>query len=182
MFSSDLIARCRRNDRRAQMKLYDSYCDAMFHISLRYLKDEDDAKDVTQESFIKAFQRIDQYKGEVSFGAWLKRIVINRCIDQLKSKHQEMLSLEEGFLIVSEEEGNNWDVHDRISVEEIKEAIQDLPEKYRYVLMLYLFEGYDHQEIAQILQITENTSRTQLLRGKRKLKERIKLSDHGTGY
>lgn len=182
MYQSDLIEQCRRNDRRAQMQLYDKYCDAMFTISLRYLKDRDDAKDVTQEAFIKAFRKLGQFRGDVTFGAWLKRIVINKCIDFLKSRTYDHQSLEEGYLQVAEEEKEDWKVEDSVSLDQIKEVMGTLPEKYRYVLMLYLVEGYDHQEISEILGITENTSRTQLLRGKRKLKDRLKHLQHGTGY
>ena len=182
MIQSDLIEKCRRNDRRAQMQLYDKYCDAMFTISMRYLKDGDDAKDVTQEAFIKAFRNLGQFRGDVTFGAWLKRIVINKSIDFLKSKARYHESLDEGYLQVAAEEGEDWQVDDAVSVAQVKEAMETLPEKYRYVLMLYLLEGYDHQEIAEILEITENTSRTQLLRGKRKLKDRLKHLQHGTGY
>lgn len=182
MYQSDLIEQCRRNDRRAQMQLYDKYCDAMFTISLRYLKDRDDAKDVTQEAFIMAFRKLGQFRGDVTFGAWLKRIVINKCIDFLKSRTYDHQSLEEGYLQVAEEEKEDWKVEDSVSLDQIKEVMGTLPEKYRYVLMLYLVEGYDHQEISEILGITENTSRTQLLRGKRKLKDRLKHLQHGTGY
>ena len=182
MFQTDLIEKCRNNDRRAQMKLYDKYCDGMFAISMRYLGDVDDARDITQEAFIKAFRKLDQYRGEVTFGAWLKRIVINKCIDHLKSKALQMESLEEGYLQLAEEKDESWEVADSISVQQVKEAMETLPEKYRYVLMLFLIEGYDHQEISEILGITETTSRTQLLRGKRKLQDHLKQLYHGTGY
>ncbi|THD65776.1 sigma-70 family RNA polymerase sigma factor [Robertkochia marina] len=182
MFQSDLIEKCRRNDRRAQMQLYDKYCDAMYAVSMRYLKDGEDAKDVTQEAFIKAFRNLGQFRGEVTFGAWLKRIVINKSIDFLKSRAGYHESLDEGYLQVADEEGEDWTVDDSVSVTQIKDVMETLSEKYRYVLMLYLIEGYDHQEISEILNITENTSRTQLLRGKRKLKDRLKHLQHGTGY
>ena len=184
MLQTDLIDKCRNNDRKAQMQLYDKYCDAMFSIALRYLKDPDDAKDVAQESFIKAFRNLGQFRGEVTFGAWLKRIVINKSIDFLKAKKFDHDSLDDGILQVASEDNDEeaWMVDDTVGVEQVKATIAGLPEKYRYVLMLYLFEGYDHQEISEILDITENTSRTQLLRGKRKLKDQLKHLQHGTGY
>ncbi len=180
MFHVDLIEKCRNNDRRAQLKLYNQYCDAMFCVSMRFLKNNDDAQDVTQEAFIKAFKKMDQYKAEVTFGAWLKRIVINSCIDFLKSKYQNHLSLDESYMYVSE--NDDWSVDDEISIEEIKEAIEMLPEKYKYVVMLYLIEGYDHSEISQILNIQETTSRTQLMRGKNQLKELLIKKQNGTRY
>ena len=88
MLEIDLIEKCKNNDRKSQMRLYDMYCDAMFCIAMRYVKSTDDAQDVMQEAFIKAFQKLNQFKAEVTFGAWLKRIVINKCLDFLKSKHQ----------------------------------------------------------------------------------------------
>ena len=107
-------------------------------------------------AFIKAFSKLDQFKADVTFGAWLKRIVINKCIDCLKSKKQHLQELDEVHLkIVDSNYENEWLVDDTITVDEVKDAIQKLPNKYQYVIMLYLVEGYDHQEISQILNITE---------------------------
>jgi len=86
----ELVEQCKANNRNAQLRLYRKYCDGMFCVAMRFLKNEDDAEDVLQESFMKAFQRIGQFKGEVTFGAWLKRIVVNGCIDFLKSKKQRI--------------------------------------------------------------------------------------------
>ncbi|ETN96037.1 RNA polymerase sigma-70 factor, ECF subfamily [Zhouia amylolytica] len=178
MFQIDLVEKCKKNDRKAQMQLYKQYCDAMFCVSMRYLKNVDDAQDVTQEAFIRAFQKIDQFKAEVTFGAWLKKIVVNKCIDFLKRKHQYYLALDENILNVVDE--NDWKVDDQVSIEEVKSAIENLPEKYKYVVMLYLIEGYDHAEISEILDITQTASRTQLLRGKNQLRELLKDKRYGT--
>ncbi|UOB18017.1 RNA polymerase sigma factor [Abyssalbus ytuae] len=180
MFQVDLIEKCKKNDRKAQLKLYNQYCNAMYCVSMRFLKNNDDAMDVTQESFIKAFRKLDQYKEEVTFGAWLKRIVINSCIDFLKAKHQNHLSLDESYVYISED--NDWNVEESISIDEIKKAIEMLPEKYKYVVMLYLIEGYDHSEISQILNIQETTSRTQLMRGKNQLKKLLIAEKNGTRH
>lgn len=150
----------------------------MFCVAMRFLKNADDAEDVLQEAFIKAFQRIEQYKGEVAFGAWLKRIVVNGSIDFLKSKHQHTVPLDESYIPIAEE---GWEVEDDIRLEEIKAAIEQLQEKYRFVVQLYLVEGYDHSEISEILAISETASRTRLLRGKGQLKERLKHKSYGTG-
>jgi RNA polymerase sigma-70 factor (ECF subfamily) len=145
------------------------------------MKDTMEAEDIVQEAFIKAFSKLEQYKAEVSFGAWLKRIVINRCIDVLKSKKQRIIELEEHHLnLVDTDYDNEWLVDDDITIDEVKQAIECLPEKYRYVVMLYLVEGYDHQEISQILGISEVASRTQLSRGKQKLQNTLKLEKNGT--
>ncbi|MCB0372653.1 MAG: RNA polymerase sigma factor [Muricauda sp.] len=178
MFHIELVERCKANDRQAQVKLYRQYCDGMFGVAMRFLKNADDAEDVLQEAFIKAFQRMDQFKGEVTFGAWLKRIVVNGSIDFLKSKHQKMEELNEGYMHVAEDE--DWSVEEGISMEQVKEAIDELPPKYKYVVQLFLVEGYDHSEISEILKITETASRTRLLRGKTQLKEKLKDLAYGT--
>lgn len=160
------------------MALYEQYCDAMFCVSLRFVKNRDDAEDVLQEAFIKAFQRMGQYKGEVAFGAWLKRIVINTSIDFLKAKQNQIVPLDEDYMVVVEDD--DWTVADGITVEMAKQAIDSLPEKYRLVVQLYLVEGYDHNEISEILGITESTCRTRLLRGKVHVKEMLNNTKYGT--
>ncbi len=153
----------------------------MLIVALRFVKDTMEAEDIVQEAFIKAFSKLEQYKAEVSFGAWLKRIVINRCIDVLKSKKQRLIELEEHHLnVVDTDYKNEWLVDDEITIEDVKVAIEGLPEKYKCVVMLYLVEGYDHQEISEILNISEVASRTQLSRGKQKLQNALKLEKNGT--
>ena len=153
----------------------------MLIVALRFVKDTMEAEDIVQEAFIKAFAKLEQYKAEVSFGAWLKRIVINRCIDVLKSKKQRLVELEEHHMnVVDTAYENEWLVDDEITIEAVKVAIEELPEKYKYVVLLYLVEGYDHQEISQILNITEVASRTQLSRGKQKLQNALKFERNGT--
>ena len=163
------------------MQLYNQYCDGMLIVALRFVKDTMEAEDIVQEAFIKAFSKLDQYRAEVTFGAWLKRIVVNRCIDVLKSKRRRLMELEEHHLnVVDADYENEWLVDDEITLEEVKQAIEELPEKYKYVVMLYLVEGYDHQEISDILNITEVASRTQLSRGKQKLQATLKTKKNGT--
>lgn len=163
------------------MQLYNQYCDGMLIVALRFVKDTMEAEDIVQEAFIKAFSKLDQYRAEVSFGAWLKRIVVNRCIDFLKSKKQQLIELEDHHLnVVDTNDNNEWLIDDDITIEDVKGAIEELPQKYRYVLMLYLIEGYDHQEISEILNISEVASRTQLSRGKQKLQTALKTEKNGT--
>lgn len=183
MFQSDSIEKCKQNNRVAQLQVYNQYCEGMFAVAMRFVKDTMEAEDIVQEAFIKAFTKLDQYKAEVTFGAWLKRIVINKCIDLLKSKKQHMLQLDEVHLkVVDSSYENEWLVDDIITLEDVKEAINKLPDKYQYVVMLYLIEGYDHEEIAEILNITEVASRTQLSRGKAQLKELLTLKHNGTRH
>ena len=153
----------------------------MLIVALRFVKDTMEAEDIVQEAFVKAFSKLEQYKAEVSFGAWLKRIVINRCIDVLKSRRQRLIELEEHHLnVVDADYENEWLVDDAITIAEVKAAIERLPEKYKIVVMLYLIEGYDHQEISEVLNISEVASRTQLSRGKQKLQNELKLEKNGT--
>ena len=175
-----LIQRCKKNDAKAQMELYNLYCKAMFLVAKRYMKDDMAAEDVMQDAFIKAFKKIETYKGEVSFGAWLKRIVINQSIDELKKKRLELVSINQEVHHVPDEE--DWQVEDGTTMQQIVNCINQLKEKYRVVLSLYLLEGYDHQEISQVLGITEVTSRTQLLRGKKKLQDNLKHLRYAEGY
>lgn len=176
----DIIDQCKANSAKAQMQLYNLYSKAMFLISYRYVKDQFLAEDIMQEAFIKAFKKIDSYKNEVPFGAWLKRIVINHSIDQLKRSKLELVAINEE--ITSKVDDEDWRMDCEISIQDIVDKINELKEKYRLVLSLYLLEGYDHAEIAQILNITENTSRTHLLRGKKILKEQLKNINYAARY
>lgn len=181
MFQTDIIEKCKQNDRQAQLKLYNQYCNGMYCVARRFIDDTMEAEDVVQEAFIKAFSKLDQFKAEVTFGAWLKRIVINKSIDLLKSKKQRLVELEEVHLkVVDGDQKDVWLVEDDITVADVKAAIEKLPETYKYVVMLYLIEGYDHQEISEILNISEVASRTQLSRGKIKLQALLKHKRHGT--
>jgi RNA polymerase sigma factor (sigma-70 family) len=180
MFQSTIVEKCKANDRSAQLQLYRRYCEGMYVVAMRFVKNADDAEDVLQESFIKAFQKIHQYRGEVTFGAWLKRIVVNKSIDFLKSKKEKLVSLDESYMQL-EEEDDNWNVPSNISLEHVHSAIDELQSKYKYVVLMYLVEGYDHQEISEVLNISESACRTRLLRGKGRLKELLKVKKYGTG-
>jgi len=163
------------------MALYSQYCEGMFIVAQRYMKDTAAAEDAMQEAFVKAFCKLEQFKGDVTFGAWLKRIVINRCLDTIKSKKLETESIDESIFKIVEDE-DQWEVSDEATVSDINSAIEQLPNKYRVVVQLFLVEGYDHQEISGILSISENSSRTNLHRGKTILKETLKHLRYGTGY
>ena len=176
-----LVEQCKNNNRRAQMALYSQYCEGMFIVAQRYMKDTAAAEDAMQEAFVKAFSKLEQFKGDVTFGAWLKRIVINRCLDTIKSKKLETESIDESIFKIVEDDVQ-WEVSDEATVSDINSAIEQLPDKYRVVVQLFLVEGYDHNEISGILSISENSSRTNLHRGKTILKETLKHLRHGTGY
>jgi RNA polymerase sigma-70 factor (ECF subfamily) len=139
-------------------------------VSLRIVNDDMEAEDVMQEAFLSAFKKIETYKGEVSFGAWLKRIVVNRSLDYLKKRKVKFEEINERTTEIKDYQMETKEV----DIQMLKKAIQKLPDGYRIVLSLYLIEGYDHEEISQILGISNSSSRTQLLRAKNKLKALLK--------
>ena len=166
----EIIDQCREGSEKAQFQLYRLYYKAMYSVCLRIVNNEMEAEDVMQEAFLKAFRKIDTYKGEVSFGAWLKKIVVNRSLDVLKKKKVQLEEVNERTAQIADYQRETKEV----DIKTIKDAIQNLPDGYRVVLSLYLLEGYDHEEISQILGISNSSSRTQLLRAKNKLKEQLK--------
>ena len=151
------------------MQLYDLYCKAMYNTACKYVRDEVVVQDIMQESFIKAFKKIDTYNGSASIGSWLKRIVINNCLDWIKKQKIDTVELNDEVISIVDD--GNWEIESSSSLQEIYKCIEQLPSKCKNVVKLYLIEGYDHQEVAQILQITEGSSRSQLSRGKMRLKE-----------
>ena len=169
----ELIDRCRSGDRLAQRELYRLYFKAMYNTCYRMINNQVEAEDIMQESFLAAFLKINTYKGEMSFGSWLKKIVINKTIDVLRSrkvKFEEFNEKSAGTIGTDESEFQIAD-DDVNLVAKIREVMKKLPEGFRIVLSLALFEGYDHEEIAMILKISESTSRSQLARAKKKLIE-----------
>lgn len=142
----------------------------MYSVCLRILNDEHEAEDIMQEAFLKVFRKISTYQGTVSFGAWLKKIVINRSLDQLKKRKVKFEEVDSKvFQLPYDDESYN-----EVDVERIKEAIRGLPDNYRTILSLHLIEGYDHEEISQILGISNSASRTQYSRAKSKLRELLR--------
>ena len=156
-------------DREAHYRLYKLYSRAMFNVGYRITGNEEDAEDVLQEAFVSAFKNLHHYRGDASFGAWLKRIVINKALNVLKKHKWELMPENKEIDIVAEDEPQEY--LSELSVDKVRHAIQQLPDGYRSVLSLYLLEGYDHQEIGEIMGITESTSKSQLNRAKSKLKE-----------
>lgn len=175
-----LINRCRSNDRKAQLKLYNDYALAMYRTAYRFLKREDLAQDAMQEGFIKAFKNLDAFNHNATFGSWLKKIVINVSLDMLKQTKVKTLELD--TLEPYPEAEDDWAIDGDYTAGAIIRKMEELPLKYQTVLKLYLLEGYDHQEISRILNIPEGTSRSQLMRGKQKLKELLTKKHHENRY
>jgi RNA polymerase sigma factor (sigma-70 family) len=164
----DLIIGCRMGDQKAQFQIYKLYYRAMYNTSLRIVNNPEEAEDIMQESFLTAFEEINKYSGTVSFGAWLKSIVQNRSIDSLRKSRK--LSFED-LETVSDME-DNCRVNQFLNEEtdqtmvRILDTIKHLPEKCRNIFSLYFLEGYDHEEISEILSISESTSRSQVSRAR----------------
>jgi RNA polymerase sigma-70 factor (ECF subfamily) len=166
---AELIERAIRNDPEAQFDLYKKYNAAMYNTALRICRNTALAEDVIQESFLNAFNSLGYYRGDASFGSWLKRIVINKAIS-LSKKESRWELVENDEVLDTEEtviEASDYDV------DTVRLAINELPDGFRTVLSLYLLEGYDHKEIAEILGITESTSKTQYKRAKERLRVNI---------
>jgi len=171
----DLLDGCKSGDQKAQFQIYKLYYKAMYNTSLRIVNDMMEAEDIMQEAFLSAFEKIDTYSGTVSFGAWLKKIVVNRSLDALNKRKAVFEDIDSHIGIRDESyEDNARNEEVDVKVEEVKEAIENLPDGYRIILSLYLLEGYDHDEIAEILGINSSTSRSQLSRAKQKLIAELK--------
>ena len=165
----ELVERCRQGDRRSYGELYNKYAKAMYNTSLRIVNHTGDAEDVLQESFCDAFSAIDSFGYKSTFGAWLKRIVINKSINALRKRKMEIVDIDKTTAMYMPEEETYDEADLQFKVEEIKKAVKELPNGYRTVLTLHLFEGYDQEEIAEILQVSHTTVRTQYMRAKQKL-------------
>lgn len=165
-----LIERSKQGDRQAQNELYKLYADAMYNVCRRMMGDEDEAKDVLQEAFVTAFTRLQSLKDERLFSAWLKRIIVNHCLNAIKKRKEFVIPLEENLDIIEERDVQRYN---DFEVKQVMRAIDLLPDGARTVLNLYLFEGYDHKEIGQILNITESASKSQFSKAKSKIRVMI---------
>lgn len=170
----DIIDGCIIGDQKSQFKLYKLYFKAMYNASFRIVNDSTEAEDIMQDAFLAAFEKIDTYGGKVSFGAWLKKIVINKSLDYVKKKRVDLIPIEEQEYRIEYTNKAENDKVSKASIEDIKRCINQLADGYRIVLSLYLIEGYDHEEIGHILGISGSTSRSQLTRARKKLIEELK--------
>ncbi|WP_299353415.1 RNA polymerase sigma factor [Mucilaginibacter sp.] len=166
----NLVVECKQGSKKACYELYKLYSKAMLNIAFRIVGNVAEAEDVLQEAFLDAFKRLPDFRQETTFGLWLKQIVVSRSINLLRKRKVELVELGEDVdNIIDEEQDDDEEIQYKVT--QVKQAMNELPEGYKQVISLYLIEGYDHEEIGQILNITENTSRTQFLRAKRKLSE-----------
>jgi len=170
--NNKLVEKARQGDQQAMYRLYKLYVQAMYNTCIRIVVNQFDAEDILQESFVSAFQSLGSFKGESSFGGWLKRIVINKSLNAIRQKKYAFTDLDN--LHIAYEENEN-DEFPEVAPEAIHEAIKSLPEKARVVLNLYLLEGYMHKEIAEMLDISESTSKSQYQRARKLLREKLRV-------
>jgi len=163
-----LIEECRKGSSKAQFRLYNQYSKAMYNLAYRILNNKEDAEDVLQETFIDCFRNIASFRFESTFGAWLKRILVNKCINHLQRKKIDFT-----LYATLPDTGYQEDEETVFETEKIIKGIELLPDGYRVILTLYLLEGYDHSEISQILGISESTSKSQYSRAKEKLRRQL---------
>lgn len=172
----ELILLCKQKNQKAQFEVYNRYCKAMYNVAYRIVKDVHFAEDVMQEGFLKAFTKIEDYKQEVAFGAWLKRIIVNCSIDFCKKNNQfQPEELEKTLSKVAEttlDFTENINFND-LKVKQVLDTIQSLKDNYRMVLTLFFIEGYDQEEISEILNISYANCRTTLSRAKDSLRKKL---------
>ncbi|MFT4754332.1 MAG: RNA polymerase sigma factor (sigma-70 family) [Salibacteraceae bacterium] len=172
---NELALNAGNGNQRAQFELYELYYKAMFSTAIGIVKDQMLAEELMQNGFMTAFTKMDKWHQKSSFGAWLKRVVINECLDHLAKRKLDTVSIEEMQIAEPQEDIVK---EPNYTVADVKKALKDLPNGYRTIISLYLFEGYDHEEIGEIMNISSSTSRSQYLRAKKKLIERINTKEY----
>ena len=167
-----LIEQCRKGNRSAQLALYKQFATRLYNVCLRIIGNPQDAEEAMQDSFLKAFTQLEQYQAGTSFEAWLQQIAVRTAIDYVRRQLPEGEDLTDDYAELADDDTPDEEEL-QCSVAQVKAACQQLPAGYRVVLSLYLFEGYDMEEIASILNIRPASVRSQYLRGKRKLLEQL---------
>jgi RNA polymerase sigma-70 factor (ECF subfamily) len=170
----EIIEESRKGNPRAQYRLYNQYAKAMLNASYRIMGTVETAEDILQDAFTEAFRMLHTYRYDSAFGAWLKRIVVNKCINELKRKKADLQFYED--MGQFNQNTNDDEELPELSVASIKKAMEQLPQGNRIIFSLYLLEGYDHREIAQSLNTSESNSKSQYMRAKRKIKEILNTS------
>lgn len=167
---TDLIEGCRKRDRHAQKRLYELYSGKMMALCCRYIKDKMNAEDVLVKSFMKVFEHINQFKSEGSFEGWIRRIVVNESLSFLRKNKSMYLETE---IEAADQEPNYGSLSDQLETNDLMELVNALPTGYRMVFNMYAIDGYSHKEIAEELGISENTSKSQLSRGRALLQRQL---------
>ena len=178
MKEEKLIQACINEEKHAQKRLYDLYASKMYYVCLRYARHELEAQDMLQDSFVKVFDKIASFKSNGSFEGWIRRIIVNTCLNYCRKKsfQQEQIGIEDYQDTVVSSKAIST-----LSEKELLALIQQLPDGYRMVFNLYVIEGYNHKEISEMLSITESTSRSQLAKSRKWMQnmlEKQKISNH----
>ncbi len=169
MSDEQLVEGILRKEAKAQRQLYERFAKRMFGVCLRYSARTEEAEDLLQEGFIRVFQSLNQYRGTGSLEGWIRRIIVRTALEYLRSRKMVWTGLE-----TVEELSEEPPVLDRIGTSELIRQIQDLPPGYRIIFNLHAIEGYNHREIAEMLQISEGTSKSQYARARKQLMAAIK--------
>lgn len=175
--NEQLVRESLKGSMKAQRQLYDAYANAMYYTCYTMMRNREEAEDMLQESFSEAFIQLHRFKFDSTFGTWLKRIVVNKCINEIKRK-KTALTFTEDMEVYEDNYAEDETRLTELSVDKIKQAMEMLPEGSRIIFQLYLLEGYDHREIAEILNVSESNSKSQYMVAKRKIKEILKNSLH----
>ncbi len=172
---ADIIEGCRKNKKQAQTALYQKYAPMLRGITYRYLNQFDIANDLVHDALILILSKIRQFKGAGSFEGWMKRIMVNTVLAYFRKQKQLQLFDETYMPAKDNEQDNNFftGILEQTSQQEILNLINELPAGYRMVFNLYVFENYSHKEIAELLNVSENTSKTQLMRAKKMLRQQL---------
>lgn len=171
MTEVELIQACKENNPRAQKILFETYSARLMGVCLRYASNGDEAQDMLQDGFIKIFQKLNTFSGEGAFGGWMRRTMVNTCLDQIRKNNRIGYAVE--IEKVEIDYVDNEDALSKMRTQELLGLIQKLPEGYRIVFNMFVIEGYSHKEIAKELEITESTSKSQLRKAKIRLQKEI---------
>ena len=170
----ELIEACRKQDRKAQKLLFDRYSPRMFGVCKRYVKQREDAEDVLVNGLFKVLTNIEQYSGSGSFEGWIRRIVVNEALMFLRKNQHFKFTVE----INDFDKATHLNAEDDLMAQDILRLLDRLPTGYRTVFNLYVLEGYKHREIAEILGISINTSKSQLILAKKRLREMVEANEY----
>jgi RNA polymerase sigma factor (sigma-70 family) len=176
IISKNIIEACKKNDRSSQKIVYEKFFDRMFAVCRRYVRNDEETPEVLNDGFISVFQNIHQYKGEGSFEGWIRKIMVNKALDYLRTnkKYKETLQYVDNYK--EEPSFVDAEIISSCNIDELYDLIQNLPTVYRMVFNLYAIEGFSHKEIAEKIGISENTSRWYLSESRKKLKEKLTVS------
>jgi RNA polymerase sigma-70 factor (ECF subfamily) len=169
--NAELLKDCAKGDRKAQEFIYKRFASSVMGVCVRYVRDRDDADDVFQEAFIQIFQKINTVEKPEALGGWIRRLTVNTAIN-FYNKNKKFTAVS-GYEKVVEEDGSHTELLSQLNAEEILKLVTRLPEGYRMVFNLYVIEGYKHEEIAEMLQVSVGTSKSQLFKAKNMLKEML---------